>query len=126
MHYHPRFHAGPRTGESMIRATLPQDTPLLVSLAEETGVFKPMEVIALREVLDDYHAGKAGPDHVCVTCEEGGPPLGFAYFAPVEMTERTWCLWWIAVGRAVQSRGIGGRLLSHVEEQVRRAAGRLL
>ena len=31
----------------MIRATIPTDTPTLLRLTEATGVFKPMEVVAL-------------------------------------------------------------------------------
>jgi biopolymer transport protein ExbD len=41
----------------MIRPTDPADTPLLLQLAESTGVFKPIEIQALREVLDDYKKG---------------------------------------------------------------------
>ena len=40
-------------------------------LAEGTGVFKPLEIVALREVLDDYHpASEAG--HRALTIEEKG------------------------------------------------------
>ena len=35
----------------MIRPTVPEDTPILLDLAEGTGVFKPLEIVALREVL---------------------------------------------------------------------------
>ena len=34
----------------MIRPTTPDDTPALVEIARGTGVFKPAEVVALREV----------------------------------------------------------------------------
>ena len=110
----------------MIRPTLPADTPALVALAEATGVFKPLEVRALREVLDDYHAGAGAEGHRCFTLEEGGRPLGFVYVAPAEMTDRTWYLWWIAVSPHTQARGLGGGLLRHAEDEVRRAGGRLL
>ena len=36
----------------MIRATLPADSPTIIELARATGVFKPMEITALGEVLD--------------------------------------------------------------------------
>ena len=39
----------------MIRPTVPDDTPTLLTLAKETGVFKPMEIQALQDVLVDYH-----------------------------------------------------------------------
>ncbi len=110
----------------MIRPTLPDDTPALVALARDTGVFKPTEIEALREVLDDYHAGVREEGHQAVTHEQDGQLIGFAYFAPAEMTDRTWYRWWIAVSRQTQARGVGGELLRHAEEEIRRAGGRLL
>ena len=81
----------------MIRPTVPADTPTLLALAEGTGVFKPHEIVALREVLDDYHAANHGEGHSRVTAEEDGQVVGFAYYAPAAMTDRTWYLYWIAV-----------------------------
>ena len=109
----------------MIRPTVSEDTPTLVSLAQETGVFKPHEMVALREVLDDYHKSNRELGHVAVTCERERQIAGFAYYAPAAMTDRTWYLYWIAVSRRIQARGIGGELLRHAEEDIRRRNGRL-
>ena len=109
----------------MIRPTTPEDSPVLIELARGTGVFKPMEIVALGEVLDDYHAEERGRGHVAVTYERDGEILGFAYHAPSSMADRTWYLYWIAVTSAVQARGIGGELLGHVEEDIRSRDGRL-
>lgn len=114
------------TDKPMIRATLAADTPQLVELARETGVFKPLEIEALREVLDDYHAFNQAQGHRSVTCEQAGQLLGFAYYAPAAMTDRTWYLYWIAVTKRIQARGIGGRLLKHAEEDIRTRDGRVL
>ena len=73
----------------MIRPTIPADTPILVAMTEKTRVFKPLEIAALQEVLDDFHAGTAGEDHRCITFEQSGQAIGFAYFAPVDMTDRS-------------------------------------
>ncbi len=110
----------------MIRPTIPADTPLLLPLAQETGVFKPMEIQALREVLDDYHAHEHAVGHRSVTYEKDGKVLGFAYYAPAAMTDRTWYLYWIAVAKDIHARGIGSALLKHVEEDIRSQKGRLL
>ena len=48
------------------------DTMPLLSLAEGTGVFKPHEIQALREVLDDYHASNQELGHRCVTAIDDG------------------------------------------------------
>jgi ribosomal protein S18 acetylase RimI-like enzyme len=110
----------------VIRPTIPADQYALVDLARETGVFKPMEIDALEEVLIDYHATSHAHGHRSVTYEDKGKVLGFAYFAPAAMTERCWYLYWIAVTRQTQAKGIGGTLLKFVENEIRHHQGRQL
>jgi ribosomal protein S18 acetylase RimI-like enzyme len=110
----------------MLRPTKPSDTPVLIDLAEQTRAFKPIEMQALREVLDDYHATMWRQGHRCTTDVEGERIVGFVYFAPAAMTDRTWYLYWIAVRDALRGQGRGSSLLAHCEDEVRRAAGRLL
>jgi ribosomal protein S18 acetylase RimI-like enzyme len=109
----------------MIRPTTPEDTPALRAIAAGTGVFKPMELDALVEVLDDYHASARELGHVAVTLELHGKPAAFAYYAPAAMTDRTWYLYWIAVDKNVHAKGLGTRLLHRAEVDVAAAGGRL-
>src|SRR5262245_26612209 len=109
----------------MIRTTLESETDHLVELARGTGVFKPLEIEALREVLDAYHEGNILYGHRAITAEEGGQAIGFAYYAPTAMTEQTWHLYWIFVGKTTQARGIGARLLAYVEKDIAQSGGRL-
>jgi ribosomal protein S18 acetylase RimI-like enzyme len=110
----------------MIRPTVEADTPNLLELTEKTGVFKPHEIVALSEVLSDYHASARDSGHIAVTFEEGGKILGYAYYAPAAMTDRTWYLYWIAVTRDIQAKGIGGKLLRYAEDDIRKHGGRVL
>ena len=110
----------------MIRPTTPQDTQPLLKLTEGTGVFKPHEIEALNEVLSDYHAGNQEDGHIAVTYEEHGVIVGYAYYAPAAMTDRTWYLYWIAVTRDTQAKGIGGKLLRYAEADIRKRNGRVL
>jgi ribosomal protein S18 acetylase RimI-like enzyme len=110
----------------MIRPTTPADTDTLVALADATGMFKPIEVIALREVLDYYHRANYADGHIAITLEENGIIDGFAYYAPADMTDRTWQLWWIVVRKDTQGKGAGGKLLHHAEKDIRHHNGRLL
>ena len=80
-------------------------------MADGTGVFKPLEIQALNEVLDDYHAQNHGLGHRSATFEQDGAVAGFAYVAPAAMTDRTWYLYWIAVHKQIQARGMGAALL---------------
>ncbi len=104
----------------MIRPTDPADTPILLALAEETQVFRQVEIQALREVLDDYHDHNRAAGHCSVTCERAGQIVGFAYYAPAAMTAASWYLYWIVVRRQDQARGIGSELLRFVEGDIRR------
>lgn len=110
----------------MIRPTHPQETGHLMAIARGTAVFKPMEIEALGEVLDDYHQGNLHQGHRAVTYERDGRAIGFAYFAPTAMTDRTWHLYWIFVEQQLRAKGTGAQLLKYAEEEIRQAGGRLL
>jgi GNAT superfamily N-acetyltransferase len=110
----------------VLRPSDSSDTPELLALAQGTGVFNPLEVATLEEVLGDYHAHERASGHRCVTALEDQRPIGFVYWAPEEMTDRSWCLWWIAVRKDRQARGAGAELLRACEDGVRAAGGRLL
>ena len=113
------IHVSQKYNEFMIRPTVPTDTDALVTLTEATGLFKPLEIVALREVLDDYHAVNEADGHFAFTLVEAGAIVGFVYYAPAEMTENAWQLWWIAVRKDQQGRGAGTRLLRHAEQDIR-------
>ncbi len=110
----------------MIRPTTPADTPDLLAITEATNVFKPSEIQALREVLDDYHSAMFEAGHRSMTFVADDRPVGFAYYAPASMTDRTWYLYWIVVSVNHQGNGVGSKLLQLVEKQVRDHEGRLL
>ena len=109
-----------------LRPSEPSETPALLAIAAGTEVFKPIEIETLAEVLADYHAHERANGHRCVTAWQDGRPIGFVYWAPEEMADRTWYLWWIAVRRDLQSQGSGAALLDACEADVRAAGGRLL
>jgi ribosomal protein S18 acetylase RimI-like enzyme len=109
----------------MMRPATPEDTDALLEIARGTGVFKPLEIDALKEVLDDYHSDMQAHGHRAVCDEEGGQLVGFAYYAPAAMTDHTWYLYWIAVSKQIQARGVGARLLRHAEDDARNAGARL-
>jgi ribosomal protein S18 acetylase RimI-like enzyme len=123
-HQHAQF-LQPRK-HPVIRPTEPADTQPLLDLTTQTDVFKPHEIQALDEVLTDYHATNKNLGHRSVTFDQSGQILGFAYYAPAAMTDRTWYLYWIAVTKHTQARGIGGQLLKYVEDDIRGRRGRIL
>ena len=109
-----------------LRLTIPSDTPALLTLTTGTEVFQPHEVETLEEVLSDYHREGEEYGHLCYTLIDSDIVLGFAYLAPVAMTDRTWELWWIVVDAAKQGQGLGSILLKQAEQIVRQNLGRVL
>ena len=110
----------------MIRPAVPADTQALVRLTAATAVFKPHEVDVLREILDDFHAGDMGAEHIAVVCEHGGEPVGYAYYAPDVMTDGSWYIYWIAVSPTLHGKGVGREILRFAEDDIRRRNGRIL
>lgn len=110
----------------MIRATIPADMPELLRITAGTGLFTEQDVAILDEVLKEYFSEHAALGHHCATYEKDGKIVGFTYFAPAPMTDRTWDLWWIVVTKEIQARGIGGELLRFAESTARAQNGRLM
>jgi ribosomal protein S18 acetylase RimI-like enzyme len=114
----------------MIRPAVPADVPRLTELTAATGFFRPEEVVALGEVLDDYFEGglaaDAAANHCCHAFEQDGRVAGYVYFAEAEMTDRAWYVWWIAVDPTIQKRGVGRALVTFAEDEARRRGGRVM
>lgn len=116
----------PRPEDYSIRLIVPADTPTLVALSGDSGLFKTEELGAVQEMLNNYHATKFSCGHQILTYDQGGTLLGIAYFCPKEFTDRVWELLMIAVDAVRHRQGIGSRMLMAVEDAVRRMNGRLL
>lgn len=110
----------------MIRPTRQADVEALLALTEATGFFKPLEIETLEGVLIDFFDHNHHFAHRTFAWEEDGQVRGFVYYALEDMTDRTWYLWWIAVAPDQQGRGLGGKLLAFVEEDLRKIGARLL
>lgn len=110
----------------MIRPTLESETAMLQEIARGTGVFKPHEIEMLAVVLKEHHEIYVHQGYQAVNFEVDGRTVGFAYFAPTPMTDRTWHLHWIVVEKQTHSKGIGSKLLKYVEDHVAAAGSRLL
>jgi hypothetical protein len=83
----------------MLRPATSADTPAILALGVATGMFRADEVDGLRDILDDVHAGRLGPDQHLVVWDDARSktPAGVVYFRPNVMSDRTWDLLMIAV-----------------------------
>jgi GNAT superfamily N-acetyltransferase len=110
----------------MIRPTVPEDTSTLLAITQGTGLFLPIDLEALDEVLAAYYEENHDEGHRCFAYEQHGQPIGFVYYAPAAMTDRTWYVWWIVVSKQIQAKGVGTKLLKQAEEGARSVNGRLM
>lgn len=105
----------------MLRAVEAGDLAALKSVIDSTGLFPSA---MLDDMIAPYLSGANGTDlwftHAVVR------PQAIAYCAPERMTEGTWNLYLIAVDADHQGKGIGARLLGHVEAALRARGERVL
>jgi D-alanine-D-alanine ligase len=98
------------------------DVALVRRLAVASGGFSASEIdIAVELVEERLKRGLAASGYHFLFAEgaAGLPVLGYACYGPIPLTRSSWDLYWIAVARDGQGRGVGQRLLGEVE---RRAA----
>jgi GNAT superfamily N-acetyltransferase len=103
-------------------APAPSDVALVRELARDSGGFCESEITIAVELIEERLArgiGASGYHFLFAEWGPGVPALGYACFGPIPLTQSSWDLYWIAVTKKAQGRGVGRRLLGEVE---RRAA----
>jgi ribosomal protein S18 acetylase RimI-like enzyme len=98
----------------------------LAELLVDTGAFHAAEVNVALSLFDLSSAAPDGSDYEFVGAFEDDRLVGYACFGATPATDGTFDLYWLAVDRAVQGRGIGRSLVRAVEEKLIGRGGRLL
>ncbi len=88
-----------------------------LSIAKDTEVFQPLELEILQEVLKDYINN---PQTSYIVFEEAVEDTvgGFVVFGKIALTVFSWDIYWLAVKKGVQGRGIGRKLIKRVEAHI--------
>ena len=87
-------------------------------IAENLDVFHPGEIQILKGVLDDYQQSRDG--YIILDEKEETRIIGFVIFGRIPLTMYGWDIYWLAVNKSNQGRGIGKKLISRVEEYITR------
>lgn len=107
-----------------------EDAARVRALAASLDMFTDEEVRVAEElVLERLDKGEAsGYAFIFLETrvEDGVNLAGYACFGRVPCTLRSWDLYWIAVDKELQGKGLGRRLLRLVEEAVRASGGERL
>lgn len=88
-----------------------------LKLAEDTGFFRAQEIEILKEVILDYQKAP-NKDYFFFEQREGGNLSGFVIFGRVPLTDFSWDIYWIAVDKKTQGKGVGRGLLDRVERYI--------
>ena len=88
-----------------------------------TGFFSDAEVAIALELVDAFVAEGTKSGYHFLVCEQGSELLGFSTYGPIPGTASSFDLYWIAVHRRHQRKGLGVLLLEETEARVRALGG---
>jgi len=108
-----------------IREVVPEDRKDLLRILEATGVFKDYEISVADEVIQESLKPASDYHSFCFVNEENRS-VGYVCWGPTPCTAGTFDLYWIAVHPDFQAHGLGKKLLSFAEQQVKTDGGRLM
>jgi ribosomal protein S18 acetylase RimI-like enzyme len=104
----------------MIRPIVQADRDKLLALVKLQTNFLPCEVDVAMEVIDGTF-DPAEDYRTLAAVEDDGSIMGFISYGPIPLTENRYDLYWIAVDPNYGRHGIGSKLLSAMEEELRLA-----
>ena len=88
-----------------------------------TGFFSDTEVAIALELVDAFVAEGTKSGYHFLVCEQGTDLLGFSTYGPIPGTASSFDLYWIAVHRRHQRKGLGVLLLEETEARIRSLGG---
>jgi predicted N-acetyltransferase YhbS len=109
-----------------IRPMCQGDKPSVLSILHTTPEFAPADIEVAEELIDIYLEQSVKSGYHILVAEDGGEISGYICYGPTPLTEGTWDIYWVAVSRMKQKRGVGGALMKAAEENIRKANGRLI
>ena len=102
-----------------------KDKPEIVDILRNTPEFNPAEVIVAEELIDCYLNDGLSSGYIVLVAEVNSSVLGYICYGPTPLTEGAWDLYWAAVAREEQGKGIGKALLIQAETEIRNQGGRM-
>lgn len=100
------------------------DAGAVREIVASTGFFNPAEVEIAVELVEERLARGDASGYFFVFAEEAGRVLGYTCYGPIEGTDGSFDLYWIATHRDHQGRGLGRVLMSATERRIYGVGGR--
>jgi ribosomal protein S18 acetylase RimI-like enzyme len=96
-----------------------------MTILHSTPEFLPHEVVVAEELIDAFLTIPRESGYYILVAETDGTVAGYVCYGETPLTEGTWDIYWIAVDRTRQGKGIGGALMREMENRIRELKGRL-
>lgn len=109
-----RFRKTPRKG----------DVGAVRRIVESTDKFNAAEVKVAMELVEERLEKGEGSGYFFLFLEQGGKVAGYSCFGPVPATVDSFHLYWIAVRKEYQGRGLGRLILQKSENEMVRMGAR--
>jgi ribosomal protein S18 acetylase RimI-like enzyme len=110
----------------MIRNLENKDRDVIERILIDTKNFNSDEIEIAMELIDFYLKDAKQKDYEIFVDDNEGVINGYICIGPRPLTEGTYDLYWIAVNPNVQSKGIGSKLISYIEEHLKDRSARLV
>ncbi|MCU0563325.1 MAG: GNAT family N-acetyltransferase [Desulfobacterales bacterium] len=101
-----------------------EDCAAVRAIVASTGFFNPAEIGIAVELVEEWLESGAASGYLFVFAERDGAVLGYSCYGPIDGTEGSFDLYWIAVDHGRRRQGLGRVLMQETERLVREASGR--
>jgi D-alanine-D-alanine ligase len=101
----------------------PGDRREVRAILESTGFFYPEEIETAVELVDERLRRGEASGYLFEFAELGGEVAGYTCYGPIACTRASFDLYWIGVHQRRRRAGLGRRLLSRAESEIRRLGG---
>jgi ribosomal protein S18 acetylase RimI-like enzyme len=103
------------------------DRALIEEILRSTGFFYEFEIMTALEIADETLAkGSEKSGYSWMKISENGDMVAFANYGKNSFSIHSWEIYWIAVHNNSRSKKLGSVLLQAVEEDVRKAGGKII
>jgi ribosomal protein S18 acetylase RimI-like enzyme len=112
----------------MIRKLIRDDRAKIQSILIDTQHFNDDEIKVALELIDVYLNDDKQTDYIIYVyeAEDSKQAAGYICYGKRPLTDWTYDLYWIAVDPNIHGKGLGSRLVKHMEEDLSRNGGKII
>ena len=110
----------------MIRKLIHDDREQIQSILIDTHHFNDDEIKVALELIDVYLNDAKQTDYIIYTYENDGKAAGYICYGKRPLTDWTYDLYWIAVDPNIHGKGLGSRLVKHMEDDLSGSGGKII